>query len=240
MLTVIIPTLNAQNGLGSLWAQLGKVDDIIISDGGSTDETLGLALGAGAHIIMGCKGRGWQLARGGRWACDRHQPHDWMLFLHADCVLVDPWWEAVQAHIDGHPNDAGYFRFAFADKGLWPRIMEFFVGWRCRLAHLPYGDQALLIRVDHYLECGGYPDTVLFEDVAIIRALRNLAKTRGGMGVRPMAAKIYTDAKRYKADGYLRRSVKNWRLLRRYLRGADPDTLVKTYESQRRKKGGQT
>ncbi|HFB54626.1 MAG TPA: glycosyltransferase [Hellea balneolensis] len=235
MLTVIIPTLNAQNGLGSLLNQLGKVDDLIISDGGSTDETLSLALSTGAHIIMGCKGRGWQLARGGRWACERHEPHDWILFLHADCELSDHWRAAVEKHIKHHPKDAGYFRFAFADMGMWPRIMEFFVGWRCRLAHLPYGDQGLLIRADHYLECGGYPNTVLFEDVAIVRALRNLAKMRGGRGVRPMAAKIYTDAQRYKADGYLRRSVKNWHLLRRYLTGADPDTLVKTYEHQREK-----
>ena len=63
MLAVIIPTLNAQDCLPSLVPELTDVR-LVISDGGSTDETLKLALASGAVIARGAAGRGAQMARG--------------------------------------------------------------------------------------------------------------------------------------------------------------------------------
>ena len=60
MLSVIIPTLNAQSHLPQLLTQLdGVVDEIVVSDGGSIDGTLEVAVAAKVRIALGCKGRGW-------------------------------------------------------------------------------------------------------------------------------------------------------------------------------------
>ncbi len=222
MLSVVIPTLNAQDHLPALLQQVrGCVDEIIISDGGSQDDTLSIALSAQARLALGCKGRGWQLARGGQWAANHLQADDWLLFLHADNVLADDWFAAVQTHIKTHPQKAGYFKFKIADQGFWPRLMEKIVTLRCYFWQLPYGDQGLLISKALYEDVGGYPQWDLFEDVKIIESLRGKLRT--------LKAKIYTRADNYKAGGYWRRGLKNYRLYRRYKNGADQESLVKGY-----------
>lgn len=222
MLSVVIPTLNAQNHLPKLLAQLkGNVDQIIISDGGSTDSTVSIALAADTRLALGCKGRGWQLARGAKWAAYSQQDEDWLLFLHADNRLSENWLEAVDDHIKKYPMQAGYFKFKIDDKGFWPRLMEKIVALRCYFWQLPYGDQGLLISKALYEEIGGYPRWDLFEDVKIIEALRGK--------LRMVNAKIYTRADNYKAGGYWRRGLKNYRLYRSYKNGADQEILVKGY-----------
>ncbi|MCF6220191.1 MAG: TIGR04283 family arsenosugar biosynthesis glycosyltransferase [Robiginitomaculum sp.] len=222
MLSVIIPTLNAETHLPALLAQLGKqVDEIVITDGGSTDGTFATALAANARIAMGCKGRGWQLARGAEWATGVANG-DWLLFLHADSRLGNNWRDEINHHMKHFPDRAGYFRFKLNADGFWPRWIELWVRVRCALAALPYGDQGLLIRRDVYEAVGGYPDWPLFEDVQIVRTL-------GRRRLRALAADALTSPERYERQGYVHRGLGNVALLIRFLTGAKSDSLDKTY-----------
>jgi len=217
MLSLIIPTRNAGKVLPALLKQVyGHVDEIVVSDGGSRDESLKEALRAGARIALGCKGRGWQLRRGAGWA-----KGDWLLFLHADVKLGAGWREAVGAHMENHADTAGYFQFRVAAKGWRPRLMELFVRTRCKVLRLPYGDQGLLISRTLYEQVGGFENWDLFEDVAITKAL--------GKNLRPLTAKIYTYPGKYERQGYASRTLKNVALMRRFQGGANPDELAKEY-----------
>jgi len=60
---------------------------LVISDGGSTDETIKIALESGAVIARGIAGRGAQMARGAELAGASDQISAF-LFLHADCMLL--------------------------------------------------------------------------------------------------------------------------------------------------------
>src|SRR5262245_63795787 len=94
MISVVIPTLNAERKLTQTLAALvpavvdGIVQEAIVVDGGSTDETRIIAEAAGTHLVEAPRGRGSQLEAGARAARG-----GWVLFLPAH-TLLDPRWAA--------------------------------------------------------------------------------------------------------------------------------------------------
>jgi glycosyltransferase involved in cell wall biosynthesis len=175
MISVVIPTLNAAatlpRCLNSLIdaAMSGLVREVIVVDGGSTDDTLALADSAGARIVRGNPCRGVRLAMGAATARG-----DWLLFLHAN-TFVEPGWanEAALFIERAEPERprAGAFRFALDDFEPAARRREARVNLRCRLLGLPYGDQGLLIPARLYLKLGGYRPLPAMEDVDFVRRL---------------------------------------------------------------------
>lgn len=229
MITVVIPTLNAEAGLSATMTALvpavveGLVRQVIIVDGGSRDRTLAIADHAGAEIaVMPGGGRGPQLGEGARLA-----KHPWLLFLHADSVLEEGWTREATAFIDRvdsgeRPVSAGAFRFALDDLGMKPRLLEAAVSLRCAIFKLPYGDQGLLIPARLYREIGGFKPMPLMEDVDIIR---RLGRRRTVIFRTP----IVTSAIRYKRDGYALRVVRNLCCLTLYRLGVPLPTIQRLY-----------
>jgi rSAM/selenodomain-associated transferase 2 len=224
MISVVIPTFNEAGHLSLTLAALvpaavdGLVREVVISDGGSTDGTLEAADEAGAKIVTSAKGRGQQLAA----ACAVAKG-PWLLILHADSRLAVGWETIALSHIRQQPDRAGYFKFQLDDPSLIARVWEMGVALRCRLLALPYGDQGLLISKALYEAAGGFEAVPLMEDVGLVRRL-------GRKGLRALEGKILTRSERFRKGGYLGRSLRNWSLLLRYLMGADPAQLVKSYD----------
>ncbi len=226
-ISVIIPTLNAGPGLartlGSLGAGLeaGLLRELIISDGGSNDETLAIVEAAGAELVQGSVGRGVQIARGIAAA-----EGAWLLVLHADTVLDGDWADAAHAHIAGDQAKAGYFRLRFDTGAFAAWVVAGWANLRSRLLGLPYGDQGILVSAQLLADVGGYPPLPLMEDVALARALR------GRLVAVPVNAR--TSAAKYVREGWLRRGAKNLWLLVRYFCGADPAQLARRYQQSDR------
>lgn len=220
---VVIPTLNSQTHLPILLSQLsGHPGRVVISDGGSEDETLVLAAAHKVVFTSGYKGRGSQLARGARWS----GTSDWYLFLHCDCQLPQNWAQIVADHISNTSQTAGYFQFG-ADTAKWQgRLMEFIVGLRNIFWHLPYGDQGLLISKDMYSALGGFKDMPLFEDVDLIDRFK--AKY-GARALRRFKVQMMTDVSAYERDGFKARTGRNFRLWRAYKSGKDIKALAVHY-----------
>lgn len=226
MLSVVIPTLNAQDNLAALLTQVrGRADEIVVSDGGSTDQTLTIAAKSGVRIALGCKGRGWQLARGAGFASG-----DWLLFLHADVTLAGNWYEAVTRHMERHPKKAAHFRFRANAKGFAPRLVDHLIWWRTLFSWQPYGDQGMLIPRALYEQVGGYPDWMLFEDMQIVKAIRGHAWLWPQTRLRKLSAPIYINMEKYQTDGYWKRGLRNLGLAIKFLRGADPQDLANSYQ----------
>lgn len=204
--------------------QLGAAERIVIADGGSTDGTLAVAVKRGV-IAAGARGRGSQLALGARHSAGA----EWLLFIHADNKLPDNWQALTAQHMATHPNRAGYFRYRADGMGFWPRFMEFWVGLRCYWWGLPYGDQGLLISTSMYDAVGGYPAQSLFEDVAIIDAIKSKF---GRSSLRPLKGYMQIDISKYEREGIWKRGRKNLKLLKAYRRGEDIDVLLKAYEGR--------
>ena len=228
MISVVIPTLNAERKLARTLAALvpavveGIVQEAIVVDGGSTDETRAIAEAAGTHLIEAPRGRGSQLDTGARVARG-----DWLLFLHADTVLDPGWAEEAQGLIKrvqtGRRDEAAAaFRFALDDDGAMPRFIERLVAWRCRLFGLPYGDQGLLISRRLYRRLGGFRPLPLMEDVDLVRRLKRRELVM-------LQSRAVTSGERYRREGYLARSLRNLGFMLLYYLRVPPRVLARIY-----------
>ncbi len=226
MLSVVIPTLNAEAGLPRAFdclipaAVRGLVREVIVSDGGSSDGTVALADAVGARIVSGERGRGPQLAAGAEAARS-----DWLLFLHADTALAQGWEAEVEGFLERTSLErprAAAFRFALDDASFAARLLERLVGLRCFLFGLPYGDQGLLISKRLYRQIGGYRPLPLMEDVDIVRRI-------GRRRLTMLCTRAVTSAEKFRKRGYLRRSARNLGILFLYTLHVPPRVLAKLY-----------
>ena len=230
MLTVVIPTLDAEDRLPACLSALvpaaveGLVKDVIIVDAGSSDATAKIADAAGAVFLQSKKGRGAQMAAGAEIA-----KGDWLLFLHADTVLESDWDSEVRKLFEQMDKGrfrgrdvAAAFRFVLDDFGFWARTLEKLVGWRCFFFRLPYGDQGLLISRAHFDRLGGFPDWPLMEDVHLVRKI-------GGRNIVFLRSAAVTSPARYVSDGYVRRMLKNAGCMALYYLGISPERIAKLY-----------
>jgi len=123
-ISVVVPTLNAAEGLPMTLAALapaalgGLVREVVISDGGSTDDVAEIADAAGARFIVGRRGRGVQLAQGAAEARGR-----WLLFLHADTQLEPGWENDASALIESGEDNVGVFSLRFDEAGVAPALV---------------------------------------------------------------------------------------------------------------------
>lgn len=220
-LAVVIPTLNEVQWLPLLISDLDALEgveslEIIVSDGGSSDGTIGFAVSAGARLIHAPPGRARQLNAGARAARE-----DWLLFLHADCRLGAEARRALLAALEPSAGvQAAVFRFAIDLPTFWRRFIETGQVIREALSGLAYGDQGLLVRRALYESVGGYPDLPLMEDVAMIRRLRR--QTR----IRRLPAPLVTSGRRYAHGGVVRTWLQHTALITLYYAGVSPQRLA--------------
>jgi rSAM/selenodomain-associated transferase 2 len=218
LLSVVIPTLNADAHLAACLGRVAGAGEIIVAEGGSSDQTVTIAANAGAKVIETPRGRGVQLHEGARAATG-----DWLLFLHADTMLGQGWQVAVREHIAERPNQAACFAFRLDDASWQARVIEGGVSFRVGALGLPYGDQGLLISRALYHEVGGFRPLPFMEDVDVVRRI-------GRRRLRHLDVPAITSAERWRRDGWWRRSARNLSCLALYGLGFSPDRIARFYD----------
>lgn len=224
-LSIVIPTLDAADTLAATAEALlegvtsGLIREVVISDGGSTDETLTVARELGAVLVEGEPGRGSQIARG---VFASHAP--WILVLHADTALTAGWSDEVRRHIHGDTGLAAYFKLRFDVEGFAPTMIAKGANWRSSALGLPFGDQALVISRRLLKQIGGVPEIPLMEDVVLAQRLKGRLVA--------LNAEAITSAERYRRGGWTRRSARNLLTLARFKLGASPEDLSSGYRKR--------
>ena len=190
-LSIVIPTLNEEEHLPQLFnalAPLRGIAEIIVSDGGSTDNTQERAKLYGAILQVGDQGRGGQLHRGAEIATGER-----LLFLHADSLLSPKAIEAIQQSLHNPRFQIALFRLRFDCDDIIYRIYAFFA--RFDSIWTTFGDQGILINKELYEQLGGFSDLPILEDVDLLRRARRRGR------IKKFSASITTSARRFEREG---------------------------------------
>lgn len=216
-ISVIIPTLDSARDLPRALAPLldgvqeALIREVIVSDGGSRDETLEIADAAGCVLVSGEAGRAKQVLNGIARAKGK-----WLLILYPHTTLARGWTDEVQLFLRFNEarKRAATFKLAFDDKSakgalFWARL-------RAKVMKLPYGEQGLLVSRFLYDGLNGYRD-VPYEDIDLVRRI-------GGKRLVFLDTEAVTSADRYRLGA---NPAANVGIMARYFMGADPVELAK-------------
>ncbi|NND31334.1 MAG: glycosyltransferase family 2 protein [Saprospiraceae bacterium] len=222
MISLIIPTLNeAQNIIRLVQCikqnRNGKNCEIIVVDGGSTDETVAKAESAGVRVLSSPQGRAIQMNLGAANATG-----DVLYFVHSDTLPPNDFISDIEQAI-AEQYDMGCYRFKFDSKKQLLKINGFFTRFSSMWSR--GGDQSLFVKKDVFDALNGYDEKyVIMEEYDFLRRAR-LQKYRFKL----MQKDILVSARKYDDNSYLRVQVANLVVYNMFRYGYEPQRILSTY-----------
>lgn len=223
-ISIIIPTLNEEAILRRNLSQLRQETkcEIILTDGGSSDETLSIAKEFGCRIVCGDSGRGKQMNRGTDIARG-----DIVLFLHADTFLPADFPSLIEKTLKDKSISLGCFSLQTDKNSYRMAIICFFANLRSRFLSMPYGDQAFFTTKEQFVEMGGFPEVEIMEDYIFARKMKKVGK------IITLQEPVITSARRWQNIGPAKTTLLNQVILLAHLLGVRPKVLAKIYQRLR-------
>ena len=225
-LSIIIPVLNESVTLPNILESLQPLRlagvEVIVSDGGSSDDSITIAEPLTDAIVRGFTGRAAQMN-----AAAKSAKGDWILFLHADSVLpVVSAQTLIQSLVDCQA-EWGWFKISIAGRHPGLRLTAWLMNRRSKLTSIATGDQGLFVRAKLFRSCEGFPEQLLMEDIGLSQRLKALAEP----GVLKLT--LTTSGRRWETHGWVSTVVKMsaFRLL--YWLGVSPTKLHRWYQNVR-------
>jgi rSAM/selenodomain-associated transferase 2 len=212
LVSIIIITLNEANNieetikearLSALFPSGKRIPiEIIVSDGGSIDDTLTIAQKIADKVISGPRGRSLQLNNGAK---EAHG--DILLFLHADTIL--PRSAIIQILI--RLKDSNIIGGAFKKYWNWNPVIkrssflkfvssvwQKYDNWQVRLLRTFPGDNAIFVRKVIFEEMNGFRPLWICEDLDFSHRLKKYGKKRSIY----IESAVLTSTRRFEKYGF--------------------------------------
>jgi rSAM/selenodomain-associated transferase 2 len=221
-ISVVIPTLNEAANVPEMIRRVREspeIVEIIVVDGGSSDNTPRIAEQLGCRVLTTTPGRGGQLRAGANEA-----KGDVVLLLHADTFLPAHAGHALLNCLRDTAVVAGGFWKVFHEPAPLLLGSKLKCGIRLLLGRRIAGDQGLFVRREVLEAIGGVPDQPLMEEFELCRRLRRVGR------LALADATVVTSARRFARLGVLRTYFRMWWVTTLYRFGVPPQQLQQIYE----------
>ena len=221
-LSIIIPVFNEAEHIGKLIVYLTRfgrdsVQEIIVIDGGSTDDTPLRAKEAGASsVVFRQKGRAAQMNFGASLA-----KGDLLYFIHADTLPPQTYITDIADTVKAG-YDMGRYLSNYASKswllklnGLLSRL-DTFEGMG--------GDQTLFITKKLFQQAGGFNGSMtIMEEFEFCARARKMGKYK------IINKPVLISARKYDTNGWFTVQKANYKIIRMYKNGASQESMVLKY-----------
>lgn len=233
MISIIIVAYNEEQEMERILKNLKSLPakrsvEIILADGGSTDQTLELATPF-ATIVNAPKGKAIQMNQAAKEA-----KGDILFFVHADMQLPPETLLALEQRIDEAGLDGGGFANVFDRYNQRIKCLGTYLNLRFLDTreqsdrNIFYGDNGIFVRKEVFEALGGFKEIPIMEDYDFSIRLKQAYKVG-----RIKTPKLILSARRHQKAGFLKTRIQ-WIVIKKlYLLGFPPEWLAAWYKDVR-------
>ncbi|MEQ9309452.1 MAG: TIGR04283 family arsenosugar biosynthesis glycosyltransferase [Balneolaceae bacterium] len=223
MISIIIPAYNEAKSLPKLIAFLfslseSKEIEVIISDGGSTDQTVELSKASGAIVVRSPKkGRAAQMNFGASVANG-----EILYFLHADSYPPATFTKDIEESLS-RGYSSGCYRLVFDD----PHPLLQFYSWFTKfdLDYFRFGDQSLFIKKELFTSLTGFNEKLLvMEDQMFVKKIKEKADFE------ILNGEVTTSARKYRQVGVIKLQLIFAIILILFYLGVSQESIIRFYK----------
>ena len=223
MISVIIPTYQEEKHIKATLAALrnhdtaGLITEVIVADGNSKDNTIGVAKAEGAKVVI-CpkKGRAAQMNQGAALATQNI-----LYFLHADTVPPPGFTQEIVTLVN-QGYGAGCYMLAFDYPHWFLKANCWFT--RFNVNAFRFGDQSLFVTKEKFLAVGGFcEEHLVLEDQHIIKRLSKIC------AFKVIRRPVLTSTRKYLDNGIYKTQAIFFLIYILYALGLSQTRLVNTY-----------
>ena len=229
MISIIIPVLNESENIVKLLAHLSNKTsaenslEIIVIDGGSTDDTAQLVAGfseknsLSVRLITSEKGRAKQMNAGAKKAAG-----EVLYFLHADSFPPKDFDRYIKTSLN-EGADAGSFRMKFDSNHPVLKVSQWFTKFNYKFCR--GGDQSLFVKKAVFQQLQGYKESfIVYEDCEFIGRIYD------EYTFNVINAYLTTSARKYRKNGTVTLQYHFTVIHLKKLFGASPENLSNYYQ----------
>ncbi|HIE80183.1 MAG TPA: glycosyltransferase [Nitrospinaceae bacterium] len=218
--SIIVPTLNEELVLEKTLTQFQQLSphELIVSDGGSDDDTRNIAGRFSHRVITGSAGRALQMNVGADEATG-----DILLFLHADSRIEPESYRKMLQCMQNPKWIGGAFTLCI-ESGKWSlKLIALLANIRSKYFGLAYGDQGFFVRKEVFKDMNGFSPLPICEDLDFYHRLRKKGP------VILLKEKAHTSPRRWIKEGILFTTARNTLIAVLFGLGFPPHILTKWY-----------